>query len=632
MIIKVHKYLIFGAKQDLDLFYERAQKAGWIEFISSKKAATHLPDPIQKLMSALKVLKEIVSPVDSKCQAVEDPMVVAGQILELKEKIERQAEEKRVIDLEKARIAPFGDFSAEDIRYIREQANLHVQFFCGKASIASTVEDNPNLIYLGTENDLSYFLSVQSQIVNYPLLTELRIDHTLGQLESQSQELESSCAYNKQKLKSLACYKASLQEELLNTLNVYHLMSAKEEAVNPLEGQSFFSAEAWIPDSKVELFPSLIEGLAIQYEKIAVEQDDREPTVMENTGINRIGEDLVKFYDVPSLTDKDPSGWLFWAFALFFAIIVADAGYGLLFLGMAAYAKWKWRTFHGIGKRLFKMFVILSLFVVGWGVMTSSFFGLDLSVNNPLRKIAPFTYLVEAKAQYHLEKKDDVYQDYVEMAPEAHLATNGKEFVQISTPARKDFADSILLEIALIVGIIHIFLGMARYMRRNLANIGWMIFLIGAYLYFPTTLNASSLINILGCMSNAAAYALGQKMVFGGFFLALILGIIQKKWKGILEIMNVIQISADVLSYLRLYALAIASSIMAASFNDMGKMAGILGGSLVIVAGHLINMSLGTMSGVIHGLRLNVIEWYRYSFEGGGKIFNPLKILKSKED
>jgi V/A-type H+-transporting ATPase subunit I len=48
---------------------------------------------------------------------------------------------------------------------------------------------------------------------------------------------------------------------------------------------------------------------------------------------------------------------------------------------------------------------------------------------------------------------------------------------------------------------------------------------------------------------------------------------------------------------------------------------------LVLIA-HFINLVLGTMGGVIHGLRLNFLEWYHYSFEGGGKKFQPLKLLK----
>ena len=61
----------------------------------------------------------------------------------------------------------------------------------------------------------------------------------------------------------------------------------------------------------------------------------------------------------------------------------------------------------------------------------------------------------------------------------------------------------------------------------------------------------------------------------------------------------------------------------------MGIELGLVGtGDLVILIGHLINMSLSIMGGTIHGLRLNFLEWYQYSFEGGGRLFNPLRLRK----
>jgi V/A-type H+-transporting ATPase subunit I len=267
-----------------------------------------------------------------------------------------------------------------------------------------------------------------------------------------------------------------------------------------------------------------------------------------------------------------------------------------------------------------------------WGVITSSFFGLQLSSTNILQEISPLKYLVEAKAGYHVEQKDDVYQEYMELNPTALSARTGKQFLQEIPDARKDFSDEILLDFTLIVGIVHIACALIRYGRRNLAGLGWVCFLAGSYLFFPVMINATTLANILGLVDKGFAYTLGKQLVYGGFGLAVFLAILQKGWKGILEVMNVIQISADVLSYLRLYALALASSIMAVTFNQMGEAVGLAGGIIVILAGHVTNLSLGTMSGVIHGLRLNFIEWYRYSFEGGGRIFNPLRILRSKEE
>ncbi|MBI3900851.1 MAG: V-type ATP synthase subunit I, partial [Chlamydiia bacterium] len=90
----------------------------------------------------------------------------------------------------------------------------------------------------------------------------------------------------------------------------------------------------------------------------------------------------------------------------------------------------------------------------------------------------------------------------------------------------------------------------------------------------------------------------------------------------------VIQVFADVMSYLRIYALSLAGMIMAATFNRIAASAPFFLGILVILAGHALNLVLALMGGVIHGLRLNFIEWYHYSFEGGGRKFNPLSLLK----
>lgn len=633
MITKVQKYLILGVKEDLDLFYERAQNQGFIEFISPRKMLKHLPEPIQILMSAIKTLKTLVG-----CEQIEKRLTpeeafsLAHKTLELKDKIARSYEEKRIWEVEKARIAPFGDFSLEDIKYIEEKGRCKVQLFCVKAGRANELIDNQDLIYIGTEYNLDYFISVNPHIKHYPILTEMRFEHSLGEVVSRIASTLDAIHLMERELKQIVGYLTSLQEELISRLNSHYLAFAKQNVQAPLNDTSIFSAEAWIPDSKVNGMMPLLEGLAVHCEKVAIEEEDRIPTVMENKGATRLGEDLVLFYDVPSVTDKDPSGWVFWSFALFFSIIIADGGYGLLFLMLAAYLKWKWKVFHGAGKRLFRLFVTLSTFVVIWGVITSSFFGLDLKSSNPLKKISPLTYLIEKKAEYHMQQKDDVYQEYLELTPSVANAKTGQEFIEDSPAARKEFADNILLDFTLVIGICHIACSLLRYAKRNWPAFGWVCFLIGAYLFFPIEINSTTLANFLGWVSKPVAHVLGERLVFIGFGVAVVLSMIQKGWKGCLEIMNVIQVSADVLSYLRLYALALASSIMAATFNDMGEAIGVFGGFIVILAGHATNISLGTMSGMIHGLRLNFIEWYRYSFEGGGRLFNPLRILRSKED
>jgi V/A-type H+-transporting ATPase subunit I len=59
--------------------------------------------------------------------------------------------------------------------------------------------------------------------------------------------------------------------------------------------------------------------------------------------------------------------------------------------------------------------------------------------------------------------------------------------------------------------------------------------------------------------------------------------------------------------------------------NEIAGSIFFVGGILVIMIGHLVNLALAIMGGVIHGLRLNFLEWYHYSFIGGGKPFKPLE-------
>ena len=64
--------------------------------------------------------------------------------------------------------------------------------------------------------------------------------------------------------------------------------------------------------------------------------------------------------------------------------------------------------------------------------------------------------------------------------------------------------------------------------------------------------------------------------------------------------------------------------------TTLGIEMGVVGTIVVILFGHMINIIMSTMSATIHGLRLNFLEWYRYSFEGGGRLFNPLRLRKVK--
>lgn len=640
MIVDLHKYLLVGSHQDMDRFFTLAQNAGFLEFIGlSHKKALEIPDEAKNLISALKILRVHTVPADEAYYPVLAPVELAASVLQLHSDLEKIAEEIRGLNGEISRIAAFGDFSREELDAIERDAKRTFQFFCMKSSQAQETVLSPELIYVGTEYDLDYFVACNKERVQYPKMIEILIDRPVGELKKRLHAAQIEQNQLERQLHSLAKAVPYLQSGLLDYLNEYHLQLAKHDAALPM-GSSLFAIEAWVPETKVKALKGLLSGIDVHAEEIAIEPEDKIPTCMENKGASKIGEDLVNLYDVPASTDQDPSLWILVFFAIFFALIVSDAGYGLIYFLLGLFLKYKMKNPTSSVRRLIKLTLIASSACMIWGCLTVSFFGISIGPNNPLRKVSFLHYMATQKATYHMEAKDDVYQEYVKQFPAVATATDGHDFLvkashevegKMKYEALEEFYDSTLMELSLFVGLVHIVLSFLRYLPRNPGGIGWIFFMVGGYLYFPKFVDATSFINYLGWIPKTTAYAVGELLLYTGLGMVFIIALLQKKkWGALHELTNSIQVFADVLSYLRLYALALSGMIMASTFNDLGMDAGIFGGFFIIVIGHFVNLILTIQSGLIHGLRLNFLEWYHYSFEGGGRLFNPLRIRRTK--
>lgn len=642
MIIDVKKYLVMGVKEEIDLFFAKAQESGIAEFISPHASKPQeFPIEIVRLLQAMKILRKL--PVKHRAEVNLDLLScdeLAGQIIDLKAEIERLSEEKRLLEIESVRVAPFGDFSTDDVDFIEHQGKRSIQFFCRKTSIPHEDSLDEGMVYIGSDYDLDYFMSIHPSAVVSSDKIEMRIDRPWGELQTHLQFVKESLHQLEAELKGYAGYIELFHEILLERLNAHHLAAVKQDLSFPL-GNTLFCIEAWVPECKLEILHQIVDTMAIHCEQIAIGENEKVPTYIENQGVARIGEDLVKIYDVPDTSDKDPSRFVFWCFVIFFSMIVNDGGYGFLYLGLCIYAKMKYRQLNSAIKRLLNLATILSVGCIVWGVLSASFFGLELNPKGWLSRLSVVNSIVYTKAQYHMGVKDDVYHAWVDKFPQLSFAKTGEEFAtgaviekggHLTYPIIDTFSDNIFLEFALVLGMVHICLSLLRYCGRHVAALGWVVFIAGGYLYFPSLLDGTSFINIFGIMDKAQATAVGLQAIYTGIIAAVALALIQKRFKGISEISTLISVFADILSYLRLYALGLSTAIMAETFNDLGQEVGLFLGALVIIAGHAITIAMGLMTGVIHGLRLNFIEWYHYSFHGGGRLFAPLMCFKKKSE
>lgn len=327
----------------------------------------------------------------------------------------------------------------------------------------------------------------------------------------------------------------------------------------------------------------LERGLALVLRPPA--DDEKPPTLLDNPPLVAGGEDLVHFYVTPAYRVWDPSAVVFGSFALFFALILSDAGYASILAVLLAVVPPRVRR-RGTVARLWTVAVAGTLVALLWGVAVGSWFG---------------------------------------VAPAPGTVLERMRLVDVREPS--DF-----MRIALAVGLMHLIVanvGVAwrrRGTRVAVASVGWIVALAGG-----GTLWAQR----TWLPGNASLFAAGAAaMVLGLGAVVLFSGERPGWWRRVLDgfvaLTRAVGAFGDVLSYLRLFALGYAGASLARAFNDLAASIGagmpgigILFAGVVLVAGHGLNFVLSVASGVVHGLRLNFIEFFKWSVWDEGEPFRP---------
>jgi len=188
------------------------------------------------------------------------------------------------------------------------------------------------------------------------------------------------------------------------------------------------------------------------------------------------------------------------------------------------------------------------------------------------------------------------------------------------------------MQLTFTIGAIHLSIArlMSAFKRMNsptaIAELGWIAIIWGIYfvannLILSVPLNSAVIPLVAGGAAVVALFANFQKNIVKGFLLSL----------GNLPL-DIISSFSDVVSYIRLFAVGFATVIVASSFNDMAAGVGfnsILSGvmvSVILVFGHGLNIILGLMAVLVHGVRLNMLEFSGHcNLEWSGRNYMPFK-------
>ncbi len=350
--------------------------------------------------------------------------------------------------------------------------------------------------------------------------------------------------------------------------------------------------EGWMPAEEEEAAVKILEerGCAYELSEPVCDEEDastQPPVAFKNNKFFSRFEVITELYGMPKYTSLiDPNPYLAPFFLLFFGIMMADVGYGLLF-SIASFLIIKKAKPRGMMDNLLHLVMYGGLSMILWGILLGSWFG-DL-VFQVTKAITGTGYAIPPVL-----------------------------FDPISNPTS-------MLVMSMAFGLVHIFTGMGLSAWRKIKKGQWFDALCDEGFWYLV---------IIGLVLALVAGSTGLYIALAGVVGILIFGgrhkpnLVGKITGGLSSLYDISGYFSDVLSYSRLLALGLTTSVVASVMNIMATIAGfsvpgVLLFIVVFLVGHAFNLVINVLGAAVHTLRLQYVEFFKYFYESGGRPFRP---------
>lgn len=485
---------------------------------------------------------------------------------------------------------PWGDFPKQQIDGLRD-AGWDLRFFTvPDRKYSPEWEEKYNAFLINQGKGQTYFVTVtpggeqatpEADVVTFPPMTVEEIRKRIGELNVEKQTIarnldlvaEFSVVYLKE-------YRTRLFEDtdLLKVNNAS--LTLVDEKVIAIEG--------WVPAEIVADTDKWLAAKDVFYELTEPDDEDNPPILLKNNKFARLFEFIGELYSLPNYREIDLTPFFAPFFVLFFGFCLGDAGYGLLLLiGISIY---KIKAKESI-KPILSLAQWLGGATVVMGIVSGTFFGIPL---------------LEVQVPWVMKFRSIMLDS------------------------------SQLFNLALIIGGVQIIFGMflkvVNLWRHYgfpaaISTIGWLMLILGEGVCF--------FLSTKGYDMKIPMYAVGGVaglliFIFNNIRRNVFINIGAGLWDAYNMVTGLL---GDTLSYIRLFALGISSSVLGLVFNDLAmnmspdwpgvKQLVML---LILVFGHGINLFMAGLGSFVHPMRLTFVEFYKNSgFEGGGKKYQPFK-------
>ena len=441
-------------------------------------------------------------------------------------------------------------------------------------------------------------------------------------------ESKATLARVDERLSQLASVKDDMRAYLTTLTDEYNL---EEASAGMASSADIAALQGFCPSPRIAEVNSAAKkfGWGLRVEDPT--EEDNVPTLL---GYNKLTKPMQCLYDIigisPGYNEVDVSSVFLCFFSIFFAMIVGDTAYGLLFLGLALYARKKMPKASSAG---FHFVYLMSAATIVWGVINASFLGLTpelagwsyyLDIANygfipePLRNVL---YWIRSAAPTD-PARFEVYKQFCEGF--TYLPAS---FVpKVAGASQMQHIQLFCFCIAVVhLSIAHAWNVVVRIKRKDstfMAQVGW---LMGAWVMFFLACNM-----VLGI--EMPKFVIPMFCVEAVLLLLFTVPPSRLKQDFIsipMLVLDVVNSFTDVISYIRLFAVGMSGAAIAEAFNSMlsplfGSAVGVAGAAVILLFVHGLNIALAVMGVAVHAVRLNTLEFSNgLGLEWSGFAFTP---------
>lgn len=501
---------------------------------------------------------------------------VKGLVQKRKELAARAESLDREADLQR----PFGAVDPDQLRRLQGQGILvHV---CQMApGTAEPVVADAVVQRLGEDKAGAYYAVIARGDIECPGRELPWPERSIASVGSEQAGVCAAIGQADARMKELAGYSGVLRRHVAD-LEVREGFLVVRDGMGSWERIAYL--EGYCPDEQVAVLQGAARGHGWGLLVREPGPDENVPTLLRSPGWARpikVIFDLIGI--LPGYKELDVSAIFLLFYSLFFAMLVSDAGYGMLFLGLTLGVG---RLARNVPREVPRLLGVLSVCTILWGVLTGSYFGIQMgSLPAPLRGIA--------------------------------------------VPWLRE--DANLMQLCFIIGTVHLVLAHGWAMIRlgfrpaALAQLGWIAVTVTMYFLAMNMILDRGIPGYVLPMFVAGVTAVALFMTP--------LKAMKEEWPNHMMLpLSVVGNFGDVVSYVRLFAVGSAGTAISVAFNDMAVGSGVHGvgdglvAALILFLAHALNILLAGLGVIVHGVRLNTLEFSGHlGMQWTGVPFKPFR-------